>query len=206
MFKSDELIHILLAVLIISFVIGLAINSFLTAVVFAIIILFANILAKKAMAYFLDCGIKIKIWYMQRYGIYERSKFKYPVPMGVILPFIISILSIGQIVWLAVTEFEIYPLKSRASKKIGLYRFSELTESHINQIASCGIVANLALAILAYLYGSPSLARYSIYFASFNMLPISNLDGSKIFFGGRKIWLILAILILIALAYSFVLV
>ena len=38
------------------------------------------------------------------------------------------------------------------------------------------------------------LAKYSIYFGIWNLLPIGQLDGTKIFFGTTVLWFFLAII------------
>ena len=81
-----------------------------------------------------------------------------------------------------------------------------MTEEHIGLIAASGIFANLFLGIIGYLIGFPLFAKLSIWFAFFNMIPISNLDGNKIFFGNLVLWSFLAIITLIGLGYTFLLV
>jgi Zn-dependent protease len=54
--------------------------------------------------------------------------------------------------------------------------------------------------------GFSEFSRLSIYFAFFNMIPISDLDGNKIFFGSLILWSFLAALVLIGLGYVFFLV
>ncbi|MFH1612733.1 MAG: hypothetical protein ABIB46_03245, partial [bacterium] len=73
----------------------------------------------------------------------------------------------------------------------------------IAYIAAAGIFVNLLFAFLAYLIGFSEFAKLSIWFAFFNMIPISNLDGNKIFFGSKVLWSFLATITLIALGYTF---
>ena len=65
---------------------------------------------------------------------------------------------------------------------------------------------NLVLAVVAYIIGQPDLARYSIYFSVWNLLHLGQLDGTKIFFGSRILWVVLFILSLIGLSLAFFLV
>jgi len=81
-----------------------------------------------------------------------------------------------------------------------------MTEEHIGWIAAAGIAANLLFAVVGYLIGFSELARISIYFAFFNMLPLSDLDGNKIFFGSRILWSFLAALVLIGVGYALLLI
>ena len=75
-----------------------------------------------------------------------------------------------------------------------------MTELHEGIIAIAGIVANLFFALVGYLVGFDEFARINLYYAFFNMIPVSNLDGNKIFFGSLLGWAVLATIILIALA------
>lgn len=206
MFKLNEIYHILLAVILLGFVMSFSlefkIETFLIYLLFALIVIFVNILVKKLLAYYTDCDIETKIWHFQRYGLYERSYFRKPIPIGFILPLLLSVVSLGAIKFLTLLQFEVSPLKYRVAKRIGLYRFSELTETHIGAIAYSGIIANLVLAILAYLINVPELARLSVYYAAFNMLPLGKLDGNKIFFGSMITWFALAIITGLFVVYA----
>ena len=79
------------------------------------------------------------------------------------------------------------------------------------QIASSGIFASLFLAFLALLIGEMfnfklySFANINFYLALFNMIPVSSLDGTQIFFGSRIIWSVLAFICLIFALYAFML-
>ena len=81
-----------------------------------------------------------------------------------------------------------------------------MTEYHIGVIAGWGILANLFFALIGYLIGFTEFARLNIYFAFFNIIPLSNLDGNKIFFGSFIFWSFLAILTIIGLGYAFFLI
>ena len=95
--------------------------------------------------------------------------------------------------------FDVSPKVYRAAKRHGLYSFSEMTEYHLGIIAASGIIINLAAAIIGYLLGFSDFARISIYFTFFNMIPLSDLDGNKIFFGNTVIWSFLASLVVIGM-------
>ena len=98
--------------------------------------------------------------------------------------------------------FDIKPKVYRAAKRHGLYSFSEVTEYQLGIIAATGIVINLALAIIGYFLGFHTFAQLNIYFAFFNMLPLSTLDGNKIFFGNIVLWSFLASLTLLGFLLS----
>ena len=205
--NKKELISIMLALIVLAFSNSFTnLSLFLSSIiVFAVILLF-YIGAKKFTAYYYEAEEETKIWTFQRYGLYERSRFKTPIPIGIILPFVLSILTFGYVKWFAVTESEVKPLPTRAVKRHDYYSFSEMTEFNLGVISASGILACLALAILAYLLNFPELARAGVFFAAFNLLPLGKLDGAKIFFGSVVLWSSLAVLTLIFLLYALLLV
>jgi len=189
--NKKEIIIIVISVLIFAYVTSfssLSLNKFIISCLFAAIILLTNIFAKKLMAWKRGYSAETNFWHMQRYGIYPQNKFKHPAPLGVILPIIFSIISLGGIKFLALTETKIEKTKARTK-----YRFL-YEERDVWRILGCGVLANLVLTILGLYLNLPELAKYSAYFAFWNMLPISQLDGNKMLFSSKLVWLILTIL------------
>jgi Zn-dependent protease len=200
--KIGEIGQILIAVIVLAFtlsIVNLSLTRFLTAAIFLAIIFFVTIFAKKLMAYSLQGDIETSIWKFQRYGFYERSYFKTPIPIGIILPFLLSILTLGKVSWLASTQTEVTATKSRVAKRHGIYRYSEMTDGDMAWIISSGIFACIILAIISYIVGFPELSKLSILFACFNLIPLGNLDGTKLFFGNLYLWIVLSALSLVGL-------
>ena len=216
MFTKKEVAHIIVAVLVLSLATSIwnfEIFPYALASIFFIIL--ANTVAKKISAHFYECEIESKIWEIQRYGwfgvlsggFFHPSKyFNTPKPVGAFLPIITSIISFGFFTWMASLVFDVKPKSYRATKRHGLYSFSEMTEDHIGYIASFGVLANLFLAIIGYLIGFEMFAKLSIYYAFFNIIPLSDLDGNKIFFGNIVLWSFLAALTLVGLGWAFLIV
>ncbi len=140
---------------------------------------------------------------MKRFGFKPGRHLKKPVPMGAILPLVFVGLTYGYLIWMASLVFEVKAKVHRAARRYGLYTFSEMTEYHIGLIASAGIIANLLASVIGYLAGYPEFAKLTIYYAFFNIIPFSDLDGNKIFFGSMILWSFLASLVLIGLGYVF---
>jgi len=202
--KVKEFIHVLLAIIVSAFVVtfkGLSPLTFLLAILFFIVIFIFSIGAKKLVAHYIQSDIETKLWQFQRWGWYERSYLKNAVPIGIILPFILSILTLGYVPWLATTQTEIIASKAKVAKRHGIYRYSEMTEWETGWIAAFGIIAVLILAVVSYLINLSDLSKYAVLFALFNMIPLGNLDGTKILFGNRVLWSVLAVISLIGLAY-----
>ena len=158
------------------------------------------------MGFYLDSSIEIKPWKMERYGFRPKDYFQKPIPVGLILPVLFSLISSGRFIWMSSTAFDVKPKSYRATKKYGLYSYSELTEEHIGLIAAAGVAVNLAFAIAGYFLGFSEFSRLNLYLAFFSLLPLSELDGNKIFFGNFVLWCFLSVLVLIGLAYSFLLI
>lgn len=207
MITTKEIISLILALIILAFS-NAFINpeKFINSLFIFAIILIVYITAKKLTAYYYEAEEETKIWSFKRYGLYERAHFKTSIPIGIILPFLLSILTFGYVKWFAVTESEIKPTKIRAVKRHDYYSYSEMTEWHIGLVSAAGIFACLILALIAYILNFSDLARASIYFACFNLLPIGKLDGTRIFFAHIVLWIVLAVISLIALGYALLLI
>jgi hypothetical protein len=186
-----------------SSIIILSIISFL-------IIISLNIFAKKITAYFFESNIKTRFWSFYQFWFTQGSHFNKPFPM-IWLPLLVSFLSRGIFLWLAVLEFEITSRVERVSKRHGLYRFSEITEWNMALIAASGVAINLFFAIIGYLIsgyvpGAETFARLSIFYAFWSIIPFSSLDGAKILYGSRVLWITLFSIATLFLSYSMIIV
>jgi len=208
MLNKKEIIAIIVTTIILGFAISLlqSFETFLYTSAMVLIIILLNTFAKKISSFYLDSKIEVGIWEMKRYWYRSHDKLKKPFPIGAFLPIITTILSLGYFVWMASLVFDVKTKVHRAAKRYGLYTFSEMTEYHMGIIAATGVAVNLIFAIIGYLIGLHEFARLNIYFAFFNMIPLGNLDGNKIFFGNLVMWSFLAIVTLIALGYAIFLV
>ena len=206
MLNKKEIILILVITLIISLTVSFlkGVNFFLSSLIAVFFVILINILAKKVSSYYLESEIEIKLWEISRLGFKPQEHFKKPIPAGIFFPIIWRIIffPLQSFVWMASLIFEVKAKVYRAARKHGLYTFSEMTENHIGLIAASGIVANIIFAILGYLIGFPEFSRINIYYAFFNLIPISNLDGNKIFFGSKILWIFLTVLVSIGLFLS----
>ena len=201
-FSGKEIAWIIIAILIMGFIISLPKLSISSPYVFltAAIIILTSVLTKKIASSHYSIKIEHKVWSFKRWGWYERSKFKKPIPIGLLLPFFVSFLSLGIIKILTLLQFDAENLvKKRALKKRGAYRYSKINESDLAFTSAWGFWALIALAIIGYLINQPELTKYSIYYGIWNLIPISNLDGSKLFFGSLINWILLIIIYLISL-------
>lgn len=211
--KSSEILHIIGAIIILGLVLGfaglLSLNqtAILLAFVYALVLIGISVVAKKVMASMLDADVEHSIWYWRRYWFKKGQYLNKKIPAGVLVPVLISIISLGKITWMALLTYETTPLKRRAAKRHGYYSFTEITDWHHAVIGGAGIVAILLLSLITYwIPGLETLARFAAFYAFFNMLPIFTLDGAHIFFGSRPLWYTLAIITLVFTVYALVLI
>lgn len=170
----------------------------LLSIFFAIAI---NVAAKIVASCYYESEIEVKVWEMERYGFKPSNYFRKPIPVGAFIPILAALISFGYFTWLASLVFDVKPKTYRAAKRHGLYSFSEMTEEHLGNIAAAGILANLAFAVIGYLIGFEEFAKLNIYYAAFSIIPISDLDGNKIFFGNVLLWSFLAALLAIVVGF-----
>jgi hypothetical protein len=171
-----------------------------------VLIILINVMTKKIAADFFNIKIEHTIWEIQQYWWYKSSKFKKPVPIGLLFPFVITFLSLGLIKPLTFLQFKYKNLPhKRILKKRGAVKAEEINESDLAFTAAWGFFSLLSLVLLGILFRVPELAKYSVYYGLWNLLPIGNLDGSKLFFGSLITWTFILILFLISLAFTILL-
>ena len=207
MLNKKELSVFGITVLILGFTLALTDlrNLFLISLIYIFIIILVNIVFKKVAAFYWDTEIEIKHWEIERYGIKPHHHFRKPLQIGLIIPIILKILTLGWLNWTAALTFEVKGKTYRAARRHGIYSFSEVSEAQIGYIAAIGILGTLLGGLLGYLLGFEEFAKLSIGYAFFNMIPISILDGNKIFFGNLTLWNFLAIIVLLGvLAIMFI--
>lgn len=205
MLNAKEITSIAVITIILGLMISFfkGVKEFLIVSLIILIILLINTFSKKISSYYFDSEAEIKIWEVERYGYRLHERFKKPVAAGVFLPIIITLFTFGYVKWMASLVFDVKGKTYKSAKRHGMYNFSEMTESQIGIIAASGIIANLIAAVIAYFMGYPDFVKYTIFYSFFNMIPISDLDGNKIFFGHIVLWSALASIILIGLLYVF---
>lgn len=179
----------------------------ISILIFAIIII-VNLSAKKLISNFYSIKIEHNVWQLQRWYYHRKSYFKRPIPIGLIMPFFLAILSLGYLKPFTFFQYnaENLPAK-RLLKAYGnrrAVRKEVINEADFGYTSSAGFYSLLILALIGFLlkpyfpiFGS-ELAKYSIYFGLWNLIPFSQLDGSKLFFGTPIAWFFLTIIYIIA--------
>jgi len=210
--KGRELAHVSAAVLImfvvssLAFILGKgALVNVMQVFVFSIIVVGVPVLVKKWVAYFLDSSVEHEIWMVKRFGFRDKDVLKKPIPFGVLLPLILSAMSLGFFKVLTFLTYEPRALKHRAAKRFGFYSYTEMTDWHTGLIGAAGVLVLWVIAIVSYLPGWGYLAKMAAYYAFWNIIPIAKLDGSQIYFGNRILWTVFAVVTLIFAFYAFAL-
>ena len=213
--KEKEITQITIAILVLGFVSGFMelirgdYKTFSIIVVFGAIIIAANIISKKLMASHLDADVKHEIWQMQRFGFKPHHYLKKSIMAGGIIPLFVTIITLGGIKLMSILTYETRALKRRAAKRFGPYSFTEMTDYHNALVGAVGIVSSLLITFITYwLPGSywGIIGRMATFYAFFNLIPFSKLDGSQIYFGSRVLWSVLAVITLIFMMYAMLLV
>lgn len=199
-----DLVIIFVASLIIALSLAFPQKNFellLSLFISVLIIITINTFAKKFFAYKLETNVTLGFWSTYYYGFSKKSHFKSPLTMAW-LPLLGSLITLGNIVWMPIIEFDVEARPERISRRHGLYRFTEVTEWHIALIAAAGIFSTIFFGIIGYFMGFETFARLSIFYAAWSIVPLGKLDGTKIFFGSRNLWFTLLIVLAVALLWG----
>jgi Zn-dependent protease len=206
MFEAKEISWIIIALIVFEFVILFpfpsSLNPFLLLT--PVLILSVNLISKKIAASKFSIKIKYKIWEFERYSLHEHSHLKKPFPIGLVFPVLLSFLSMGVMRVFLFLQFDAENIaKKRILKKRGINQRTEINESDLAFASFWGFFSLIILAII----GSfsviepffPFLSKYAVFYGIWNLLPISELDGSKLFFGSMILWILTAIMYAVAL-------
>jgi hypothetical protein len=179
---------------------------FMTQVfVSSFVIIGGAILIRKGFAYTLDIGVKHRIWHFYRFGVKPGWHLVKELPFGVIVPLFFAFLGMLARIPILIFTFLTYEtraLKHRAAKRFGYYSYTEITDWHNALVGASAIVFALVLALIGYFLNFEVLAKMAAYYAVWNMVPFSDLDGTQIFFGNKVLWFVLAITSVIFALYA----
>ena len=209
--KSEEVGSILIGILMLFVVFSLGFvlkgnfNKLGDVFIFSAIVIIVSIFVKKAIAYTLDSSVEHRVWNVYWFGFKANYHFKNEIPFGIILPLLLSVFSLGIFKFPTFLSYESRALKHRAAKRYGFYSFTEMSDWDNGLIGAAGIISLLVVSIVGYIIGYEYLSSMAAYYALFNMIPVSSLDGTQIFFGSRIIWSVLAFICLIFALYAFML-
>src|SRR3989344_796318 len=213
--KDKEIMHIILAIATLGIIYGfneiaeMNLKALSAIIGFSAIIIGINILSKKIVASRLDADVEHEIWQVKRFGFHPGDNFKKSISAGILIPLFVTLVTLGSIAPMTVMTYETRALKRRAAKRFGPYSFTEMTDWHNALVGATGIISCLLITFITYWIPGDSwsaIGKMATFYALYNILPISKLDGSQIFFGSRVLWSVLAVITLIFMSYAIFLV
>lgn len=196
-FSKNEVLVIAIAAIMIGYVLAFSKFSWISWLSYAgvaALIVLVHHAGYKISASLLDCSAETKLWGIKQLSLSKKSHFRKPFPIWLFIPLAAVWLSLGVIKWIGIVVFDVSPLASRVR-----FRWRELTEWHIALIAAGAAFANIVVAIVAKVLGFDAFAFYNMVFVFFSLIPIGQLDGTKMFFGSKMLWVFMIMFSLIML-------
>ena len=213
--KDKEIVHIIIAIATLAIISGFRELIKSNLIAFSLIlgasavVIAINLISKKLAAARLDADVAHELWTVERYGWKPGYHLDKPIFAGIIVPLFVAVVTLGSIKFMTLLTYETRALKRRAANRFGPYSFTEMTDFHNALVGASGIVGCLLVTFVTYwLPGSfwVILGRMATFYAFFNLIPLSKLDGSQIFFGSRPWWAVLVVITLIFMMYAMLLV
>ena len=219
-FTKKELIWMFIFIIIGSFISWIpVIPNDDPAKIITTILVFSTIIpiwiaTKKLVSPHYSIKIEHTDWKLIQWWWFVRAYFKKPLPLGLIAPFFLAIFTLGYLKPFAFFQFDFENVpETRILKRHGpraSRRKEVITEQDLAYTAAWGMYALLGLAIVGLLlkpllpnYGA-ELAKYSIFYGLWNLLPAGQLDGTKIFFGTTVQYTFILILYTLSLMFIFI--
>jgi len=202
MFNLKEIKYLIISIIILGLVFGFndgketfvltnwLLNLLGMTLLVAVALLFREV-AIKLMAKRHRVDSEYQLWNIHKLW-FKGWNLKFPIPLGIIFAILISLLSKGKIFFTAIGSHKLTEkLAARTGKK---YIFLEYKEESL--IVMTGLLANIFLIYLSGLIMTVwninlnDFITINFFIGLFNIiLPVSTLDGAKIFFGSRLQWL-----------------
>lgn len=199
-FSKKEIKLVLIAAIIAAFVfsfndwgieefsVAIGIKNLFIAFIFCLIIYFLHSAAQKFVADYYDYKIEFTLIDIKRKLMDVRRTVS--IPIGPIITFLLIFVSAGKFVFILLNSYEHI---SQKELRVGR-QWTNLKELEEAQIALAGPLSQIFLLIVFKL-----LIPFSVVFnkgmfiasviAIYHMLPLPKVDGSKIFFGSRTLYL-----------------
>ncbi len=209
MFTKREIIHLIISVVVLGFVFGFDDGSstfifsnwfrnlLLIILIVAIAVLFRELVIK-LMARRHEAISEYEIWNIKR--VWFDKELPFGFPLGIILTLFLSVGSLGKAFFTAIGVHKISEYKSARTGR----KHSSLDYFEEAQICSVGILSSLFLAVIGILVGRIFGINMSLFvstnffIALFNMIPLSSLDGAKIFFGSLLMYIFILVFVVVA--------
>lgn len=186
MITKKEVLAVFLAAIILGYIesfVGFSWTNWLMFSGLGLIIIAGHVLGQKICATLLDSDTETSLWRMERFSFEKDKHFSSPIPTGLLIPLAALFISFGYFKFMTLITFEASPLPHKIKP------FSNLTEYQLGVIALSGSVLNVLIGFASFLFGFNDFAMMNLYFAFFSLIPFSTLDGMKVLFGSKLLWL-----------------
>jgi len=211
LFTKSEIKQLIISILVLTFVFAYndksssfylpfwILNFIKFLIILSISLIFKEFI-KKSYANTYGASSEHKIWNMQRIGIRAKQRLKYKIPIGIILPILITIFSLGHLYFPITSESSI---SSSKTKRIGR-KWIHLPEWEEAKISLMGPFASLFLVFIFkfFSYITPfsfsSIIFVNSLLAVFYMLPFPKIEGGKVFFGSKTYFILAFAFILLS--------
>ena len=190
MFSREEVKDLIITILILAFIVSfkewgvkefdllVGLKNLFNAVLIMTLVVLIHISAQRVAGLHVGIRVEYRLWWL-----------------GLVLGLVFVFVSRGNIWFLAPGGIIFHHL---AIHRIGFFRYGINTLT-MNSISFMGPLANIALAIVfkilfMFLPNNMLIEKVifvSLWFAVFNMLPIPPLDGNKMFFHSRAVYVLL---------------
>ncbi|HLD10844.1 MAG TPA: hypothetical protein VJB89_02085 [Candidatus Nanoarchaeia archaeon] len=211
MFQKKELCAYVYSLLVLTFVFGFDDGSeifvlenwlmnLLKVFFMVLIVFFLKESGHKIMARWRDCIVEYRVWTISSLWFSASSKLKKPFRLGIWLPLLISFLTQGG---LALTFTGEHVSKGIRTKRVGRI-WTHVTDYERSLICVGGYmmlaVFLIVLNVLNKFFGFDVdlFVRITFFMVIFNYIPFHRLDGSYIFFGGKLIYVISLIFVVLS--------
>ncbi len=173
-------------------------TNYLIVAAVAAIILFLYIIMQKCMAASRGAETQFQIWSMYRYGLKRQKTVKQGIPVGVIIPLIVTIVTLGRIACGTVASSHV-----QTNERLRLGRkLQEITDFEKAMILAAGPYTAMIISVIMPMFDPSSFAllfkKAGLVLAISNMLPLPGLDGMKIFLSSPALYIFSVVLIISA--------
>ncbi len=225
-FTKEEIKHIILAILVIGFVFAFDdkqekfvlsywLTNFVIILILVTIAFFVKILVQKYIAKRIGCYTQIQPWKLERYGIRAEAHFpvkwsiglttfsvKY-VPLGVIVPILITLLSSGKLFFVTTSVLFITTIPAY---RIGR-EFKHIMNYETAKIAAAGPFISILLALIFKLINfnnNPLINEFILinsWISLSNILPIPHFDGGELYSGSKPLFVLTVVFVIVSLIF-----
>jgi len=142
-----------------------------------------------------------RIWGLKKFGLSRKERYPKTInlfgkkftlnvfPIGIVIAIFLTLISNGKLFFTAISS---YGLMIKKSHRIGR-KYIEVTDFQEAKIALAGPMANILLAIILSIFNSSGVFSTLILINSlmpvFDMIPFPGLDGSKVFWGSKPLFI-----------------